>query len=128
MAVRDPHPKPPVLDPFYFLIEVSAIQDAAASEHHCLHVDKVARAKLMKKPPRSVARDWELITESLSRCYSAFVDDFSVTICNVVHRIFAQNFELAREFHRHPHVVCVAECQVFALSRSYSVVPRPGRA
>src|SRR5258707_5055406 len=127
MAMRDLHPNPPILDPLYSLVEVSHIGNALTPKNGGLHVDKVVRAKPMKKPPRSVPWNWKLIAESFPRFDSTLIDDLGVTICDIMSAVFLQDFKLAGKLHRHPDVVCVAEFQIFALSRSYSVVPRPGR-
>src|SRR2546430_11024435 len=108
MAMRDLHPKPPVLDPLYSLVEVSHIGNALTPNNGGLHVDKVARTKLMKKPPRSVPWHWKLIAESFLRFYSTLIDDLGVTICNIMSTDFLQDFKLSCKIQRHTDVVCVA--------------------
>ena len=51
MVVRNIQPKPPVLNPFYTLVEVTSVPYTRPPQDHSLRVDKVTPAKLIKKPP-----------------------------------------------------------------------------
>ncbi len=91
---REPYPQPPVFNPLNVFVEVSAFADTMTPQQNRLSVDKVRFTEPLKNLFR---QDWpmrEEVAEQFSGQLSLLVDNFRLTVGDIVARICDEQLDL----------------------------------